>query len=40
MKTPKLRRFSFFKAKIVAFLKKTFAIHVNFIIKDNLFYCK
>lgn len=40
MKTPKRRRFSFSKAKIVAFLEKTFAIHANFITKDNLFYCK
>ena len=40
MKTPKRRRFSFSKAKIVAFFKKNFAIHINFITKDNLFYCK
>ena len=40
MKTPKRRRYSFSKAKIVEKKKKTFAIRVNFITKDNLFYCK
>ena len=44
MKTPEIKAFFFFfKAKIVAFLKKPLQFtqnHVNFITKDNLFYCK
>lgn len=40
MKTPKMKAFFFFQSENRRVFKKTFAIHANFITKDNLFYCK
>jgi len=35
-----MKAFFFFQSENRRVFKKTFAIHVNFITKDNLFYCK